>query len=257
MNRPLHIHLPYRQLESRLNVFLENRQNAEIAFKGQDLDQLDPDLIERTAEGFSNAGLSLTVHAPFFDLNPGALDPYVFEATSTRYRQTLAVADRLGAKLIVFHPGYEYWKYGGRSKLWLDASIDFWPPIVALAEELDINLAVENIYETGPETLAQLLDYIDSPRLGHCFDVGHWRLFSDLPLGTWFKALSKRMIHLHLHDNSGKGDDHLPIGEGDINFEQLFKLIDGLSKPPSITLEARSQDGAERSLDNLQPYLRG
>ena len=256
MNRPLHIHLPYRQLDSRLDSFLENRQNAEIAFKGQDLDQLDPELLERTAEGFGDAGLSLTVHAPFLDLNPGALEPYVFEATAIRYRQTLAAADRLGAKLVVFHPGYEYWKYGGRPELWLEASIEFWPPIVELAEEFGISLAIENIYETEPGTLAQLLDHIDSPLFGHCFDVGHWRLFSDHTLDDWFAALAKRTIHLHLHDNNGAGDDHLPIGEGDIDFDHLFKLVDALPNLPSLTLEARSPEEASRSLRNLQPYLR-
>jgi sugar phosphate isomerase/epimerase len=256
MNRPLHIHLPYRQLGSRLDFFLENRHNAEIAFKGQDLDQIDPELLERTAEGFRNAGLSLTVHAPFLDLNPGALEPYVFEATDIRYRQTLAAANRLGAKLIVFHPGYEYWKYGGRSQLWLDASIEFWPPIVALAEEFGINLAIENIFETEPMTLVQLFDHIDSPLFGHCFDVGHWRLFSDQTLEAWYAALGKRMIHFHLHDNNGTGDDHLPIGEGDIDFKQLFKLMDSLSARPSLTLEARSPEEADRSLRNLKPFLK-
>ncbi len=256
MNRSLHIHLPYRQLENRLDSFLENRHNAEIAFKGQDLDHLDPELLERTAESFDNAGLSLTVHAPFLDLNPGALEPYVFEATAIRYRQTLAAASRLGAKLIVLHPGYEYWKYGGRSQLWLEASIEFWPPIVALAEEFGITLAIENIFETEPKTLVQLFDHIDSPLFGHCFDVGHWRLFSDQTLEAWFAALGKWMIHFHLHDNSGTGDDHLPIGEGDIDFQQLFKLMDSLSARPSLTLEARSPEDADRSLRNLKSFLK-
>ena len=158
MSDLLHVHLPYRQLTSRLDDFLKQRYNAEIAFRGQDLDTLDSELLEQTAEGFRAAGLSLTVHAPFLDLNPGALEPYVFEATAIRYRQTLAAADRLGAKLVVFHPGYEYWKYGGKDQLWFDASLEFWPPIIELAEQFELQLAVENIYETVPDTLIQLLD---------------------------------------------------------------------------------------------------
>ena len=256
MNRSLYLHLPYRQLESRLDDFLAERHNAEIAFKGQDLDQLDPELLERVADGFSDADLALTVHAPFLDLNPGALEPYVFEATALRYRQTLAAANRLGASTVVFHPGYEYWKYGGRPELWLDASLEFWPPIVELAEEFELRLAIENIYETNPDTLVQLLEGIDSPLFGHCFDVGHWRLFSDQTLDEWFSALAAHTIHLHLHDNNGTGDDHLPVGEGDIDFGHLFRLVETLSELPSMTLEARSADEAERSLQNLSPYLK-
>jgi endonuclease IV len=97
---------------------------------------LDPELLEHVAERFRSAGLSITVHAPFFDLNPGALDPYVFEATAIRCRQTLAAADRLGARLVVFHPGYEFWKYGGKDQLWLDASLEFWPPIIEFINSL-------------------------------------------------------------------------------------------------------------------------
>lgn len=253
----LHVHLPYRQLAERLDEFLALKYNAEIAFKGQDLDALDPELLERAAEGFRTAGLSLTVHAPFLDLNPGALEPYVFEATAIRYRQTLAAADRLGARLVVFHPGYEYWKYGGKDQLWLDASLDFWPPIIELAEQLEIRLALENIYETVPDTLIQLLDRIDSPLFGHCFDVGHWRLFSDKTLDDWFTPLAARMLHLHLHDNTGSGDDHLPIGEGDIDFDHLFRLIGTLPERPTMTLEARSEEEAERSRHNLMPHLQG
>ena len=257
MSDQLHVHLPYWQLASRLDDFLAQRQNAEIAFKGQDLDTLDPELLERTADGFRTAGLSLTVHAPFLDLNPGALEPYVFEATAIRYRQTLAAADRLGAKLVVFHPGYEYWKYGGRDQLWLDASLEFWPTIIELAEQFELRLALENIYETIPDTLVQLLDTLDSPLFGHCFDAGHWRLFSDQTLDDWFAALAHRTIHLHLHDNVGTGDDHLPVGEGDIDFARLFRLVERLPAAPSMTLEARSSEEAERSLKNLLPYLQG
>lgn len=255
MSDSLYVHLPYRQIESRLDDFLARGDNAEIAFKGQDLDELDPELLQRAADGFRAAGLSLTVHAPFLDLNPGALEPYVFEATAIRYRQTLVAADRLGAKLVVFHPGYEYWKYGGRPELWLEASLDFWPPIVELAEEFGLQLALENIYETEPGTLASLLDQIDSPLFGHCFDAGHWRLFSDRSLDDWFAALAHRTIHLHLHDNTGSGDDHLPIGEGDIDFGHLFRLIRKLPHAPSMTLEARSDAEAERSRQNLSLFL--
>ena len=255
MSDLLHIHVPYHQLDQLLPMILERRLQPEIGFRGPDLDQLSPELIERAASQLADAGLAVTIHAPFFDLNPGAIEPYVFEATALRFRQTMAVSSRLGAKLIVFHPGYEYWKYGGMDHLWLDASLQFWPPMLDLAEEYEITLALENIFETGPETLAELLSRLDSPRLGHCFDVGHWRLFSKVSLPDWFKALGDQIVHLHLHDNTGKGDEHRPIGEGDIDFNELFRLIATLEAPPSMTLEAHTSDELERSLINIQPYL--
>ncbi|PLX97715.1 MAG: AP endonuclease [Desulfuromonas sp.] len=254
MVNPLHVTIPYRQLEELLPILLERQLQPEIGFRGEDLDQLDPELVERAAAAFTAAGLNVSIHAPFFDLNPGAIEPYVFEATAIRFRQTLAAASRFGARTIVFHPGYEYWKYGGMDHLWLNASLDFWPAIIDLAEQFEINLALENIFETHPGTLRDLLDQIDSPRLGHCFDVGHWRLFAKSSLDEWFTTLGHRIVHLHLHDNTGKGDEHRPIGEGDINFTDLFARVDQLESSPTMTLEAHTPDDLDRSLVNLQKH---
>ena len=255
MSERLHVTIPYRQLDELLPMVLERRLQPEIGFKGPDLDQLDPELIDRAHAELTEAGLAVTVHAPFFDLNPGAIEPYVFEATAIRFRQTLAAASRLGARTVVFHPGYEYWKYGGMDHLWLDASLQFWPTIIELAEEYEITLALENIYETHPGTLHDLLERIDSPRLGHCFDVGHWRLFSDTPLADWFDVLGHRIVHLHLHDNTGEGDEHRPIGEGDIDFEELFRLVGTVENSPTMTLEAHTLEELERTLVSVQKFL--
>lgn len=251
----LHVTIPYRELDRHLPMLLERKLQPEIGFKGPDLDQLDPELVDRASSALADAGLGVTVHAPFFDLNPGAIEPYVFEATAIRFRQTMATASRLGAQTIVFHPGYEYWKYGGMDELWIDASLQFWPPIIELAEEYQIDLALENIFETHPGTLVELLERIDSPRLGHCFDVGHWRLFSDTSLADWFAALGNRINHLHLHDNTGAGDEHRPVGEGDINFDDLFSLVKQLPQRPTMTLEAHTLEEMERSLISIRNFL--
>ncbi len=255
MSEHLHVHIPYPQLDELLPMVVERQLQPEIGFKGPDLDQLDPELIDRASSQLSDAGLAVTVHAPFFDLNPGAIEPYVFEATAIRFRQTIAASSRLGARTIVFHPGYEYWKYGGMDHLWLDASLQFWPAMIELAEEYELNLSLENIFEKHPGTLLDLLDRIDSPRLGHCFDVGHWRLFSKTSLADWFSTLGHRINHLHLHDNTGQRDEHRPIGEGDIDFAELFRLVNGLEQKPTMTLEAHSNDELDRSLANIQQYL--
>ena len=46
-------------------------------------------------------------------------------------------------------------------------------------------------------------------------------------------------------------DDHLPVGEGIIDYAPLFQLLAGLTEPPSITLEAHDPEELQRSLANL------
>lgn len=237
MSERLHVHVPWRRLDEAMPMLLGEGLQPEIAFKAADLDDLDSRQLRRAAQRLSRAGLRVSLHAPFADLNPGALEPLVLTATEKRFRQTLDVADALGARMIVFHPGFDRWKYGGLDHLWLEQNLDFWPPMVEHAARIDCPMALENIFEERPDTLVRLLAAIDSHWLGHCFDVGHWHLFGKVSLDDWFAALGPRIVHLHLHDNRGRGDDHLPPGDGKIDFDALYAHLRRLDAAPTLTLE--------------------
>lgn len=255
MHEPLHVHVPYQQLDAALPFLLKRHLQPEIAFKGPDLDRLRPDALRQAGQQLAAAGLGISVHAPFMDLNPGALEPLVLAVTRRRFEQSLDAAEALQARLVVFHPGYDPWKYGGQDHLWLEQSRMFWPPLLERAAHAGCSIALENIFEVRPDTLAALLDSVDSPLLGHCFDIGHWHLFAEGSLADWFAALGPRLTHLHLHDNFGERDEHLPVGEGSIDFAELFSLVAPLARPPSMTLEAHSQEALLRSLRGVARYL--
>ncbi len=243
----LHVHLPFRDLERFLPFILEHRLQPEVAFVATDFSPSMAASLQQLAASLNHAGLSATVHAPFMDLNPGAVDPLVSQATLFRCQQTLDAAAILGAKLVVFHPGYDRWRYSGNSGLWIDQSKNFWPRLLKCAEQLKIRLALENIFEENPETLITLVNEIDSDWLGHCFDTGHWNLFGQVSLTDWLSALGSRLFHLHLHDNFGDRDAHLPIGEGKIDFPLLFDWLARHHINATMTLEAHSQDHLLRS----------
>ncbi len=243
----LHVHLPYRLLDRYLPFILEHRLQPEIAFLADDFAQPIDAALQQLARELSSAGLSATVHAPFMDLNPGALDPLVRDATLIRYQQTLDAAATLGATVVVFHPGYDRWRYGGQSRLWIDQSLKFWPPLLRRAEQQQIRMALENIFEEEPTSLTDLVTEIDSDWLGHCFDTGHWNLFGQSSLPEWLSALGARLFHLHLHDNFGDRDAHLPVGAGQIDFPLLFAWLCRNQVNPSMTLEAHSQELLLRS----------
>lgn len=255
MHAALHVHLPFRSLKKRLRWLKKNRLQPEIAFQGKDLDGIDHGLLQSAAHQLAEEQLQVTIHAPFFDLNPGTHDPAIEAITRRRFEQTLDAAESLQAKLIIFHPGYDRWRYDRQPDLWHEKNLDFWPPLLLRAEQLNCQLTLENIFEEVPDTLARLLNELDSPWLGHCFDVGHWNLFSETPLSEWFARLGSRTRHIHLHDNRGKADEHLPIGQGVIDFAALFEEIAGLSRPPSMTLEAHTGKELKKSLLAVQHYL--
>ena len=241
-------HIPWAQVDDYLELVLDLNLAPEIAIKGPELDSLDETQLGQIAQTLEKAKVRPTVHAPFFDLNPGALDPLIRQATYQRLSQALSAAGKLNATLMVIHPGFDKWRYPNLDQVWLSLAKEFFRPLLEQAAACGCRLAIENIYEAAPNTLVQLLDEIDSEWFGHCFDAGHWHLFGKRSMSEWLEAISPRLFHLHLHDNHGRADEHLPVGDGTIDFTPLKLHLRKLSTLPSITLEAHS-------VEHLKKYL--
>jgi hypothetical protein len=63
------------------------------------------------------------------------VDRRIKEVTFGRFLNTIKLAHFFKPKVIVFHPGYEKWKFDGDVKLWLESSLKTWRPLVKEAEE--------------------------------------------------------------------------------------------------------------------------
>jgi len=256
MNPLLHVHVPWREIDLWLDQLLKRQLQPEIGFQGEDFDLLSAAELKRVAAALQEADLAVTVHAPFMDLNPGALEPIVREATRQRLEQALDAAGRLGAGLMVIHPGYDHWHYDQNPQLWLDQALPFFRKLLPAIERSGLKIAIENIFETSPESLTKLVSAIDHPLCGYCFDVGHWNLFAaDSRMENWLDALADKLYHLHLHDNLGATDQHLPLGEGHIDFTPLNTFLARQPLLPTMTLEAHSAEHFERSLAALPGLL--
>lgn len=74
-------------------------------------------------------------------------------------------------------------------------------------------------------TMEQLLRYVktvDRDNLKIVFDVGHCHRM----VGAIYQEVVKAgdlLKHLHIHDNHGTGDEHLPVGEGTLDFEEFVR----------------------------------
>ncbi len=248
-------HIPWAQIDTYLDLVLDLGLTPEIAIKGPELDTLDHHLIAQVSQTLANGKVRPTVHAPFFDLNPGALDPLIRQATWQRLSKALFFAGHLNAHLMVIHPGVDKWRYPNLDQVWLALAKEFFPPLIEQAAKCDCRLAIENLYEETPDTLFQLVEGIDSKWFGHCFDAGHWHLFGKRPMAEWLEAISPRLFHLHLHDNHGRADEHLPVGEGTIDFSPLQLMLRNMSTLPSMTLEAHTPEHLRQSLQQVKKLL--
>lgn len=113
------------------------------------------------------------------------------------------------------------------------------------AEKAGVNIALENTRFL--QYNQYLFSRIDSPRLTFCYDCGHAHCFT--PGYDPLSLFGSRMSTMHLHDNHGvqDQDEHLLIGEGNLDLSLLFFRLAALH-PVSYNLESRYK-GNELSLE--------
>lgn len=240
-DRPIHIHVPYARLDGELDALRADRHDLEIFFSAEMLDQLQPSALSASIEQLDwNPRISL--HAPFMDLNPGAIDPLIRTATLTRFDQLIEVARIIRPVVAVFHAAYDKWRYAGKTDLWLARSLPVWERIADAASACGTRIALENVFDEDPEALGMLLKQMDRPNLGFCFDIGHFNLFSRVPMERWFDVLGQRIFEVHLHDNNGTSDAHRSVGSGNIDFTRFFRLLSACPDQPVLTIEAHRKD---------------
>ncbi len=93
--------------------------------------------------------------------------------------------------------------------------------IIDAAEKNDVKVAFEN--SVYPGHLRYVLDNIDSPYAGFCFDSGHRNAFS--PDEDYFADYSERLYAMHMQDNDGRRDLHLIPFDGCADWPSIISDI--------------------------------
>jgi len=246
------IHLPFSRFREFRDYARSDRLNLELYFGAETLETMNDDELREAAD-YLDYSPRMVFHAPFMDLSPGAVDPDIREVTLKRFRQVSGAARILRPETIVFHSGYEKWKYALETRIWLEQSVKTWNVVLSETGDAGCRLAIENIFEDTPDNLVQLMEAMESPRMGLCFDTGHFNLFSSISLDEWLDRCSKHICHLHVHDNDRSADLHAPPGNGTFPFAKLFEKLG--PRTPTMTLEAHCREDAVTGLERLKHML--
>ena len=76
------------------------------------------------------------------------------------------------------------------------------------------------------------------PDLKFHLDVGH-AFIEDRMNGVrdYIDAFGDRLAHVHVHDNHGKWDEHLPLGRGKIDFRKVVRFLKEINYDRTVTFE--------------------
>jgi sugar phosphate isomerase/epimerase len=247
------INVPYRMVYKNIKRIFELEVGAEIYTENNLLEDIRVEDVKELGSSLLDSGVECTVHAPFMDLSPGGYDRAIKRISIDKIKKAVEVAHHLNAKGVVCHPGYDRWRFDGNEQLWLDSSIETWNEVLSEAGR-DIDIMLENIFEETPSTFLALFGYFRDKNLYFCFDTGHFNLFSKQPLEDWLIPLKNRMREMHIHDNYGSADDHLPLGSGTFPFRELKAFIRN-SGGIRFTSECHSEAHAIESIKNLKEFL--
>ena len=205
-------------------------------------------------------GLAYSVHAPFRRLDIASASRSVAAATEKLYARSLEVAAAVGAEVVVMHPcmiSAEEWNaMGTPERVALRArEMEAFRRLQQQAAASGVRFAVENMPRHRAARhvswITELLGGLDPSWAGATVDVGHAQT-CGIPPGMLLRELGARVIHVHVHDNSGVGDEHRAVGEGAIDWRQVAEALVDLDYQGLVADEALNLEGQVRGHERLR-----
>jgi sugar phosphate isomerase/epimerase len=112
------------------------------------------------------------------------------------------------------------------------------------AEHLNLRIALENAHDRlSMQYLVALVEAVDNPAVGICVDTGHAAL-GDLGPTRAIRMSGARLYSLHLQDNWGRYDDHLPPGCGGIDWCAVTEALAEVEYHGVLELELTDAPGS-------------
>ncbi len=199
--------------------------------------ELDIKKVESYKGALSNELTLINVHGPY---NPLTFGHFWFK----RLEATILLAGLLHSKYVVLHiPKREDF----------EVMLENLEKLAHTASKFEINLLVENCtsnesaYLNTFEDFVILFDTTSTKNLGLCLDVGH--AYIERELDDFLSKLYERFMNVHLHDNDGLHDLHMPLDTGKIPWRKILETLARKGYEGFITLECKSK--IEDSLNKL------
>lgn len=152
-------------------------------------------------------------HAPYGNIN-SLWDMYKSREIELEIRKYIDYCSKNEIPILVIHltKGYRIKEANEYGLIVLRRLLEY-------AKDRKVRIAAENTKQNN--VLEKVLDEIQDPVLGLCFDTSHDNLYGDVKFRIMEKY-RKRLSCLHISDNDGHVDDHWIPYEGQIDWEAFI-----------------------------------
>jgi sugar phosphate isomerase/epimerase len=161
------------------------------------------------------------------------------DACLAELQRCAEIFSALGAKVMNIHPCY-FCPPAMKGDL-VDLNIEALQPIVDMAANHGLTVVFENFRPPFDRagTLRRILQAV--PGLKLHLDVGHANIGRQ-NYGTLCDQVGSDIAHVHFSDNRSTNDHHMPLGVGNINWENVVRSLMAIDYDETITLEVFCDD---------------
>ncbi len=200
-------------------------------------------------------GIGSTLHLSFVDLNLASVAPAARRSAVERTLKGLEYAEAVGSSCGVLHTGRNLIPYPQAAQL---AELALEKSLSELSGA-NVPIALENLaldpgdLIKGPKELQALTERHD---MSNCLDFGHAHVEGERKgqrlIGSYLEKMGERLIHLHIHNNYGVNDEHLPTSQGTLLYEGVLQQLTGFGGTACLEIA-----GGEEAVREAVAHFRG
>ena len=191
-------------------------------------------------------------HAHFYNFLSPTMTGEERERQQGQVLRSIRLAAALGAKVVVTHPATAFSAEGSYRRASEQRNREYFLRLLAETKDLGVRIAIENMtdidtapvrkYCAEPEELASLVDAVNDPRIGVCWDFEHGDLMGQNQPEI-VRFLGKRLIATHVSDQHGYKPVYLthrlPM-TGTVSWEPIMRALWEIGYEGCFSFEAHN-----------------
>ncbi|WP_295611708.1 sugar phosphate isomerase/epimerase [uncultured Methanobrevibacter sp.] len=204
------------------------------------------------SEILESYNLKYSIHAPFMDVNIASPQDQSRLNSIAQIKSSIDLANEIDAEAVVVHPGLisflanKYFK-----KEVYEFANDSIKEIGDYAKDLGVLATIENMpnFESMIyQNIVDLNQMLVENEMYMTLDIGHANHVGYAPDEMIFDSIK----HVHVHDNLGDDDTHLPLGEGSIDLKYIINTLESKNYDGIYILEVNDYDSIKKSNEYMK-----
>jgi len=235
-------------------------------------ENFDPARVKALRSRLEEYRLGCGIHTASY-VNTAEIFGPIRQGVVQHFRDFIDLARGLGARYLIIHCGVYFRQFRPQVE---ECLVQTLKEAAGYAERWGIPLLVENMNRIPQtlagkpwdfsfeqpevsylgitvEELAEIYRKVNSPILGFSLNVAHAHLLAD-GFVPFLKAFGDKLGNVQISDNNGITDEHLPTGEGTVDFVALMRQLKRMNYQGTLSLSLAKERVLECK-DRLQKIL--